>query len=137
MKKKKSPYKKGDIKWVFLIIDSYPYLDTEHIAQVEFTSFYNGVSHEAKILRGMTICNGYKMIPVFTSGLNFHTKIFDSYVEANEELIRFIKHQYDEKIKKLDRKHQESLSIINDWVKNEANKDLVREMKISSICNER
>jgi len=31
----------------------------------------------------------------------------------------------------------ESLSIINDWVKNEANKDLVREMKISSICNER
>lgn len=135
--KNKSPYKEGDVKWVVLIRGTYPHYDAEYIIQVEFTHYFNTLTHEAKVLRGDNISGGYESIPITMNPLRIdETKVFDSYTDAKKQLIKFLEHKKELKIKSIENEHQRRLNQFGDWENSPHNKDLVRESKINSICNE-
>lgn len=137
MYNKKSPYKEGDIKWVFLLKGSYPYFEGEYLIQVQFTHCFDDITHEAKVLRGGDVSGGYEMIPVSTSHLRIdQTKIYDTYTEAKNQFIKFLEYKKNKEIKKIELEHQRRLNQFGDWENSPYNKDLIRESKIDSIFNE-
>jgi hypothetical protein len=137
MSTKDSPYNEGDVRWVFLLRGSYNNY-SEYIVQVKFTHYFNGTHHEAEVLRGDLIKGGYESIPVYANKLHLNeTRVFDSFLEAKNHFIKYMVNKRQEEYKKVDSEIQRRMNQFGDWENAPFNKDLIRESKIDSICNER
>ncbi len=141
MKNNISPYEKGEVKWVFLLKGSYPHYTSEYVIQVKFTHYVNDSSyvarHEVEILRGDLMSGGFESVPCKQSDLKIdETKVFDTFTEAKNHLIKFLEYKKELAFKRAESDMKRRMNQFGDWENSPFNKDLIRESKINSICNE-
>ncbi len=131
----KSPYKEGDVKWVFRLEGSYPNYDFEYIVQVEFQKFTSGWGHSAKVIRGNDFSNGHIHIDTTIRDDRVDwTKVYDSYSEAKEHLMKWLELKKKWAIDRIEKEQSINLERLEQW--ESYNKDLLRESTIDEILKD-